>query len=870
MRVARPNHVAVRANRARASRAFRTGGLGGIWFTVLGIAISSVIAAGCTRRYHRESADTEAQCLIESKGGYLDNGSIYAASDSRLFDPFSADRPPMPPDDPASHRLMHCIDGKKAFDWDVNGQTNQIASTGWLARLPRQDDGSIELNLREAVTIARSNSRDYQSNLETLYRSALGVSFERFRFDSQFFGSVESTQNLLGRDRGAASIQTLQSRASISKLSATGGEALVGFANTLVWDLWGPDTDVFTSTIDFTLVQPLLRFGGRARVLENLTQSERDLLANVRQMEQYRQGFYVELVTGRNGGEGPRLGGDVGQRGLGLIAGVPSGRSGSAEAGGYLGLLQDQQQILNQGANITALRDSLAQLEAAFKFNRVNNRLQVDQARQALLNAQSSLLSARAAYDTRVDSFKVTMGLPPDAPIVIRDDLLDRFVLIDPELTKLQNVMADELLIIRKGRDTPVREELVGSLERIQALRDTIVQRVQAAQTDLATLNTILPERRRQLQNVAKIVDRYSADVDSRVFDEQVLNKRIDYLKSQVPAIAEGFAELRQDRQALIEVIADAPEKEAWEQLNEHATLLSDLLLDLSLLQAEARLQGIVLLPLDIGPAEAIEYARANRLDWMNARANLVDDWRKIEFFANDLKSDLDLTIDGQARTKPDNVLDFRSDESRLRFGIRFDTPTARLAQRNRYRNALIDYQEAKRDYTLFEDQVTRSLRNTLRIVTLSQINLEVRRVAVQVAIAQVDIARLKLNPPSKPGKTSVASPTAARDLVSALTDLLDAQNDFLNVWVSNEVLRVLLDFEMGTMQLDPNGVWIDPGPIRGAQNEFQTTGEPTSDDAQPDGIPMTFAPDSDGSDLEQTTFGQIMLSSPDPARPAP
>jgi hypothetical protein len=198
----------------------------------------------------------------------------------------------------------------------------------------------------------------------------------------------------------------------------------------------------------------------------------------------------------------------------------------------------------------------------------------------------------------------------------------------------------------------------------------------------------------------------------------------------------------------------------------------------------------------------------------MNARANLVDQWRKIEFFANDLKSDLDLVVDSRLRTRPDNVLDFDDDLSRVRLGVEFDTPTARLAERNRYRAALIDYQQARRDYTLFEDRVSQSLRNTLRIIELSQINVEVRRVAVQVAIAQVDIARLRLNPPVRPGQQTKTSPTAARDLVSALSDLLDAQNDLLNVWVSYETLRILLDFEMGTMQLDPTGVWIDPGPI--------------------------------------------------------
>ncbi len=51
---------------------------------------------------------------------------------------------------------------------------------------------------------------------------------------------------------------------------------------------------------------------------------------------------------------------------------------------------------------------------------------------------------------------------------------------------------------------------------------------------------------------------------------------------------------------------------------------------------------------------------------------------------------------------------------------------------------------------------------------------------------------------------------------MSALSDLLRAQNDFLGVWVNYEALRMSLDLEMGTMQLDERGMWIDPGVIDG------------------------------------------------------
>ena len=353
----------------------------------------------------------------------------------------------MPPDDPNSHRYMHCVDGKKGYPhWDQFGRLESVESPYWLSYLPTGEEGEIELDLRDAVRVARANSRTYQQNLETLYLTALDVSFERFRFDHQLFAGIGFTQDQRGRRRGGESTSEINSGVGFTKLGATGSELLVGFANSLVWDSWGPDTDLFSSAIDFSLVQPLLRRGGRARVLENLTQTERTMLANVRQMNQFRQGFFVDIAIGRNSGPGPSRNGAVGQAGLGLIAGFPGGRNGAADAGGYLGLLQDQQQIRNQVTNIAALRDSVARLEALFEANRISSRLQVDQARQALLNAQSSLLSSTAAYRSRVDAFKIDLGLPPTLPVEIRDPFLDRFVLIDPEQTALQDSTAQILI----------------------------------------------------------------------------------------------------------------------------------------------------------------------------------------------------------------------------------------------------------------------------------------------------------------------------------------------------------------------------------------------------------------------------------------
>ena len=786
--------------------------------------------------------------MIAEKGGDLGPNGVYASSESRLADPASIDCPPMPPDDPRSHGLMHCVDGKRGFDWDRYGGVSSVETPFWESSLSRNAEGEVVLDLRETIRVSRLNSRDYQNNVETLYLSALDVSLERFRFDRQFFAGTDTFQSHRGRDVGATSPLNVNTFASAERLTATGGELVVGFVNSLMWDFWGTDSDVFSSAIDFSLVQPLLRFGGRARVLENLTQSERNLLANVRQFQQFQQGFYVDVITGRDGGPGPTLGNNVGSPGLGLIARAPSGRSGAAGAGGFLGLLEDQQEIRNQASNIAALRDSLAQLEAAFDANRISSRLQVDQARQALLNAQSSLLTAKAAYQTQLDSFKINLGLPPELPVKIEDPLLDRFILIPPELTELQDDVEELLSTLRQMRDAPESTALDRIDAGVEDLNPRILSQLESASSEMSRLDGIVPERRAQLVRVRERIETLDADVDRRVYDVGAMEKRIADLKNRVPEVSEKletiFAangtpvesrpnwlkppEIRstEDERAEVDesdgpgsVVANNADRLAellnaesnplgqrWKATLLLATELSDTLLELSLVQAEIRLQGISLKSSEIDESTALGYARVNRLDWMNARANLVDSWRKIEFFANALKSDLDVVVDGQLGTNPDNIFEFDDDRSRIRFGIRFDTPITRLVERNAYRRALINYQRARRDYMLFEDRIKQSLRNTLRIITLSEINLEVRRAAVQVAIAQVDIARLKLNPPVRPNQPTRTSPTAARDLVSALTDLLDAQNDFLNVWVANEVLRVLLDFEMGTMQLDPTG----------------------------------------------------------------
>jgi outer membrane protein TolC len=764
----------------------------------------------------------------------MDDFTIQPDPASRMYDPNDYDCPPMPPDDPESHLLMHCLDGKKGWrHWHRNGDTPYVENPIWRAYLPRDADGVVTLDRQGAMQLAYLHSRQYQSELEELYLSALQVTFERFRFDTQFFGGTNTNYTADGPLRAGDSQSTLSHVNDLQarRLFATGGELIVGLANSLVWQFSGTDSYQANTLLDFSLVQPLLRAGGRAVVLERLTDSERALLANVRQMEQFRRGFYNEIVAGRNPGPGPSRGG----------VGIPSTTFGGG-VGGFLALLQRQIFIRNQQVNVQVVQSNLDQLDALFKFNRLDTRtgkLQVEQARQQLLDSQSELVSQEADYGDRVDSFKLLLGLPPDLNVKIADPLLDRFNLIAPTTSQTSELVSRLLARLRQKQE-PLPADLAGELGRI---RQSVLAQVGLVGRDLKALHAALPERRKALGLLSNREEIRSGQVDQNAFriegptdraslrgktlPEMALNQRAALPTYELPEldrrIQATLDELgRVDLSRLLPPDKEArarPEGEVEDPVRHRLTMLldtiSDQMLQLTLIQAATRLDAVSLTWIDMKSEEAFRAARLNRPDWMNARASLVDSWRQIEVVANTLQSDLNLTFSGDVNTVNNNPLDFRGSTGRLRVGLEFDAPLTRLAERNAYRTVLINYQQARRQYYAFEDAINQTLRATLRDIRLAQLDFELRRAAVFVAITQLDLTRLGLQRPPRPGESGQLGATTARDLLTASSALLSAQNSFLAAWLNYEIQRMNLDFDLGTMRLDENGMWIDPGAIQ-------------------------------------------------------
>ncbi|MGC3966147.1 MAG: hypothetical protein QM775_01875 [Pirellulales bacterium] len=504
--------------------------------------LCATAAGGCTRRHWRDQADRQVWSLwngftTEAGQPNRENG-IGIRPQSRMFDPTNPDHPPMAPDDPVAHTRMHCVDGKRGWrKWHKYGEVDAVDDQHWRAFLPYDEQGNVLLDRQAAVQIALMNSRNYQRELEDLYLSALDVTFERFRFDSQFFFNNGTLFTTVGPNRpvgggGSSSILTTDTDFRVNKLYAGGGQLVVDFANSVVWQFAGNDTNTNVSFLNFNFAQPLLRFAGRARVLERLTLAERSLIYNVRQMEQYRQGFYAQVVTGRAPGDGPA------QRGLG--AGVGNPLPSFTGVGGYFGLLQSQVFIRNQEANVTTLRDSLARLQEEFDANRLKDRFQVELARQALYRGQSTLLASKANFQTSLDSFKLLLGLPPDVEMKVQDDLLKPFELIDPEVTCLTE-LAGKLALKSHQADMPITATDLEAIIGDSGMRPTVEEHLVELEADYQTLLAAVPAREAQLQTLLNRPEVVSGEVDRGAYSIEDFRKRVASLRVDIDALNESL-----------------------------------------------------------------------------------------------------------------------------------------------------------------------------------------------------------------------------------------------------------------------------------------------------------------------------------------
>ncbi len=810
------------------------------------------------------------------------------------YDPVKPPMPPDDPESHELMHCVYGKKGWSK--WHENGDRSGLENPEWQQCLDqyvtRSPSGAYVLRLEDSMRLALIHSPNYQQQLETLYLSSLDVSTERFRLQTQFFAGNATNYNTRGRlggtsprggvgntipgvpfgggSGGAAGLPAgsevigatthvigidsvtgapitrtvpvfrplgsdqlnTTTGAQFQRRFATAGELVVGFANTFVWQFAGPEQQASASLASFAFLQPLLKNGGKVIGLERLTLAERTLLANVRAMYRYRQGFFTTIAIGNNGAAaGPQRRGGFSGAGLEGFTGVGTGgfggvgdatgfgagggnnnqgaggggggTTGFAGGGaglqnGFIGLLQQLQQIRNLQELLKAQSRTRPLLEANLAAGLIDI-AQVDQFRQNIETERANMLTARNQFETALDSYKAqTLGLPPNVPIELNDSLIKQFQFIDPDLGVAQDNLAQILTDLGDLKSKPPVPDLEAMADRIAASRRDVEEQLVVLHDDLQKLDTLGGAR---FKDISPEDERTTREEWGRL--KETRERLIKDLDETGKTLSEIRAELK-----------PATTDKVMGELVSLAVHLDNLVKELSLVQARSRLEVITVEPVELHPLDALAIARASRVDWMNNRATLIDTWRLIEFNANALESGVDIVFSGDVGTVgQNNPFDFSHTNGGLRAGLRFDAPFTRLNERNIYRAQLITYQQARRRLIQFEDTVHQSLRNNLRQLSQQRANLEIQRRAMAIAIRRVDERRENLNKPVAPAAPGAApqqfGPTAARDLLDALSDLRSVQNNVMSVWLAYYASRMTLIRDLGVMQLDENGLWV-------------------------------------------------------------
>jgi hypothetical protein len=573
----------------------------------------------------------------------------------------------------------------------------------------QKGDNPYVLTIDQAFRLALLNARVYQFNLEQIYIAALDVTLNRFTFMPQFFAGLSPTTAPIGagfpgglnpgnrffystRETGVpASTLNIGTVAGVGKAFSAGGKLLMGFANQVVFNFFGKNSSqpAVQSFLPLSFVQPFLKGGGRAVTLEPLTQSERNLLYQVRAFALFRQQFTVALLVG----------GSIQNFGSAVPSLAFTGGGNADPTIGFVNVVEDIQLVENQRRNVAVF----AQLVKV--FDELKNgessgltQLQVDQLRQQLANARGNYFQARLTFRGDLDGFRQQMGLPPDTPII-------------PDRSLTQSFNDAFFAVDRWGLD-----------------------------------------KNRKLEDLPKFV------LMLPVLQDVVLDGR-----------------------SLLDVVRD--ESNSLDGSNNYESGLNEVYL------AAERL--------------ALEH----RVDLMNTRAQLYDAWRQVRVTANALKGVLNITITNQFLTPPTttNPFGFLDQAKQFSLVLNAELPLIRMAERNAFRNALINYERQRRALMNAEDSLKQLVRGDIRSTLLAYLNYEIAKRNFVLFARQKDQAFEQIiAPPAAGAGGNVANAAIqTQNLVSAQSGLIGTENALVSTWYQYQQARLALYRDLGILPFD-------------------------------------------------------------------
>jgi outer membrane protein TolC len=359
----------------------------GLWPLLLAVCF---VLTGCSTQHYRKSADKEAYGAIVQKTPLVKN----------MEEHFT-------------------IEQTNQFFLEGLPATTNVEE--FLGRDGELERGARVISLEQALDIAVNHSRIYQGQKEQLFLAALGLTLARHQFAPIFSAGGNASYNVNTAPvldtipdptdpTGKRQIPVISDKLAESRsfsangqsmgsiLLSTGARLSASFTSDFFRYLSGDPGTRVSSHLLGTLIQPLWRGAGYRVTMENLTQSERNLLYALRNFTLFRKRFSVDVATA------------------------------------YYRVLQSRDVARNSYINLQSSRRNADRTRALAREGRVT---QADLGRleQQELLAESQWIASLNNYKQDLDSFKIQLGLSTDANIVLDDRDLEQLKIVHPDIS---------------------------------------------------------------------------------------------------------------------------------------------------------------------------------------------------------------------------------------------------------------------------------------------------------------------------------------------------------------------------------------------------------------------------------------------------
>jgi len=336
----------------------------------------TALVAGCSSGYYTQDADHEVYGIVADKnaqalGSVREQFTVQPNPNVPALLEQTRQKPPAP-----------AVPVKAGAEAAQPATLETSIPENLPPPVPEPGPDAVRLTVADAMRVAVGASRDYQTQKETVYLSALALTFQRYLFRPQPFatGTVDYASEHDGANRvrswdPGADVGVSQALADGAVVAGSLGVTALKFLNRQLGD-------TVDSTLNFSLSQPLWRGAGRRIVQENLLQAERNALYAIRTFARFEQTFAVNVASE------------------------------------YLQVLQQRDAVLNSWESYLSLKRGRERAEWLAKAE-LQAEFEVDQARQSELSAYNRWVVERENYVNAVDSFKIMLGIPVTTEIAL-------------------------------------------------------------------------------------------------------------------------------------------------------------------------------------------------------------------------------------------------------------------------------------------------------------------------------------------------------------------------------------------------------------------------------------------------------------------